>query len=209
MRSRLGVIFAALTAVALLAATACTGGAASSGTEGRQQNTSGGQSVSGSFNLLTGFMTDARRDHALVVLNDGRVMSIAGKGKGATQRTPILQTAEIRDAADTWTRTPDLAERREVFTGHGLDDGRVIVFGGADNRHEPLRSTEIWDPATNAWTAGPDMAQNRWKHASVKLNDGRIMVIGGIDLRLFTEAEIFDPAANTFTQTAKMSEGRA
>jgi N-acetylneuraminic acid mutarotase len=49
----------------------------------------------------------------------------------------------------------------------------------------------------------------RWKHASVMLKDGKILIIGGIDLSLEQGVDLFDPAANTITAAAKMSEGRA
>ena len=169
----------------------------------------GSVAVTGSFSMLEALMTDSRRDHVLIALNDGRALSIGGRAKGGT-RTPILLTAETWDPiADEWSRTGEMQEKREVFSGHLLEDGRVIVLGGADNRHEPLDSTEIWDPSTGTWSEGPDMEKNRWRHASVKLNDGRVLVVGGMDLRLYSEGEIFDPLTNEFTSIAKMSEGRA
>lgn len=208
------MLLSILTLILLMGILACSEKAAGISSQSTGEDKKGSMHASaaetGSFSTLEGLMTDARRDHVLIALNDGRLLSVGGRGKGATQRTPILLTAETWDPiADKWSRTGEMKKKREVFSGHLLEDGRVIVLGGGDNRHEPLDSTEIWDPSTGTWSEGPDMEQNRWRHASVKLNDGRILVVGGMDLRLYSEGEIFDPLTNEFTSIAKMSEARA
>ena len=46
-----------------------------------------------------GRMTDARMDHVTVLLGDGRILTVGGRGRGATIRPPRLERAEVYDPA--------------------------------------------------------------------------------------------------------------
>lgn len=58
-------------------------------------------------------------------------------------------------------------------------------------------------PANWTWQSGPDLTTPRMNHTATLLPDGRVVVIGGIsdasNATRLNSAEIYDPAANTWT----------
>ena len=71
----------------------------------------------GSF-TEAGRMTDARMDHVTVLLGDGRILTVGGRGRGATIRPPRLERAELYDSATgEWTPVGEMSAKREVFCG--------------------------------------------------------------------------------------------
>ncbi|MGE0713091.1 MAG: kelch repeat-containing protein [Planctomycetota bacterium] len=116
-----------------------------------------------------------------------------------------------------------------------LDDGRVLVVGGAaaKGKNGYTGEPELYDPTTGAWTRVSDLTGNdglmkRGKitvrmisHSATKLSDGTVLICGGYGvekkglLGLGSEKEdtlesafIFDPVANTFSQVADMQYPR-
>ena len=79
-----------------------------------------------------GRMTDARMDHVTVLLGDGKILTVGGRGRGATIRPPRLETAETYDpATGEWTSVGMMSAKSEVFCGVTLKDGRAMIFGGS------------------------------------------------------------------------------
>ena len=153
--------------------------------------------ASGTF-APTGAMTVARESHVAVRLQDGRVLVIGGHRDRRAAIT-IYASAELYDAASgTFRSVGDMRVRRHKHDAVLLNDGRVLVTGGADERDGDgvYNSTEFFDPSTLAFTPGPAMQRGRYKHqgSSLVLSDGRVLVAGGA-----AQAETFDPVANTFT----------
>ena len=165
--------------------------------------------------VKTGGMTSERTGHRALLLPDGRVFVAGGRGKVGTRWGPIRhETAEVYDpATGEWTTTASMAKKREAFSLHLLDDGRVMVSGGRDQSRYH-KKTEMWDPATDEWTLGPNMAKKRFDQASVKLPDGRLLISGGTDeiISLISLAEFFDPTAGEmgeWSPAGEMTQARA
>ncbi len=146
----------------------------------------------------TGSMTTERESHTASMLKDGRVL-ITGGHNGRRAAITIYRSSEIYDPRlKTFSPVGDLVTKRHKHEAIPLDDGRVLVLGGSDERDGDgaYRGAEIFDPRTKTFGAvGQMMARPRYKlqGAVVKLNDGKILIAGGSD-----RAEIFDPAANAF-----------
>jgi hypothetical protein len=145
----------------------------------------------------TGSMLVARASQAGATLADGSVL-VTG---GSTGRAggPVQATAEVYDpGTQTWSATGDMTSRRHKHGVVLLEDGRVLVAGGSDERdgHGVYSSAEIYDPASGAFTAAGDMGSPRYKFldAVVRLADGRVLLAGGAPT-----AELFDPAAQAFS----------
>ena len=90
-----------------------------------------------------------------------------------------------------------------------LPDGSVLFTGG-DGANGPLQSAEVF--GVNG-TVSSAVAMNvaRSRHFAVVLSDGRVLVGGGNTTGggATNSAEIYDPNANTWTQTAPMTSARA
>lgn len=104
----------------------------------------------------------------------------------------------------SWFLTGSLATTRTDFTLTLLDDGRVLVAGGALPGGGETSSCEIFDPITGTWSAAGSLKRQRKLHTATLLPDGRVLVAGGRDESQFLrQCEIFDPSLGTPTQIGK------
>jgi YVTN family beta-propeller protein len=122
-------------------------------------------------------------------------------------------------AADTFSPTGSMNVARSEHTGTLLNNGLVLVTGGA-NTNGPLptndlNSAELYTPATGVWRfAHFNMLTARRSHSATLLPGGKVLVAGGaIDLSLgvapsLASAEIFDPATEQFVATGSMAVAR-
>ncbi len=148
-----------------------------------------------------GSMTVPRESHTAVRLDRQRVLIVGGH-QGPRRNLTLHASAEIYDATSgTFTRAGDMLVRRHKHDAVMLDDGRVLVTGGADERDSEgvYRSTEFFTARTGTFSAGPPMQRPRYKHdgSVVALGDGRILISGGAP-----DAEVFDPATGAFAVVA-------
>ncbi len=145
----------------------------------------------------TGSMTTPRESHTATLLKDGRVL-ISGGHKDRRAAITIYSSTEIYDPAKgTFTPTADLTVRRHKHDALLMDNGQVLIVGGSDERDSrgAYATVEIYDPKTNRTRRAGDMNASRYKlqGTTILLPDGRVLIAGGS-----TNAEIFDPQANTF-----------
>lgn len=113
-----------------------------------------------------------------------------------------------------WSVAGNMASSRSFGTATALNDGRVLLTGGASDPSFPFQvvaTVDLYDPAAGTVTAGPPMSEAKYAHIAVKLTDGRVLVAGGLDANsdLLTSAEIFDPATNTWSAASNLpGDGR-
>ena len=165
----------------------------------------------GSWTAITN-MGSGRSVHTATRLADGRVLVAGGFDDWAA-----LATAEIYDpATGSWTPTGSMIEGRGYHTATLLPDGRVLVAGGRSNNSSTghaLSSAELYDPTTGTWTQTASMSRGRTFHTATLLRDGRVLVAGagilGVRVDVADTAEIYDPAAGTWTPTGSMTAPRA
>src|SRR5437667_8608446 len=85
-----------------------------------------------------------------------------------------------------------------------LEDGRVLVIGGADADFNFLDSAEIYDPSTGTWSFTGSMNEPRFEDFVAVLLPGRkVLIAGGFGAALtaLDSAEIDDEATNTWNAT--------
>jgi hypothetical protein len=127
-------------------------------------------------------MTQARADHTATLLRDGRVL-IAGGLDGTESLYDAIATAEIFDAAtETFQAVEPMLHPRRGHTATLLQDGRVLIAGGAAEG-----AAEIFDPATNRFTSAADVGA-RAGHTATLLRDGKVLLAGGAE-----DAVLYDP----------------
>jgi N-acetylneuraminic acid mutarotase len=150
--------------------------------------------------------------HTATLLKDGRVLVVGG-GIGSGVCT---ERAEIFDPqTNSWTEAPALPTQRDGHTANLLNDGRVLVAGGVNAIGLTVGGDAfLYDPRANNWTVTASMVKQRAYAGSVQLKDGRVLVTGGIAAdgspvwHMIANAEIYDPASNTWSKTASLSEAR-
>ncbi len=163
--------------------------------------------VSGTWSSIAGGMVEARSGAAAALLQDGRVLIAGGESSGVASAT-----LEIFDpVAGTFSAAGVMSSPRTKHAMAVLADGRVIIIGGS-NGTAPVASTDILNPVAGSVAAGPSLATPRSGHSATTLLDGRILVVGGNNILTnpdgstttvdLSSAEIFDPAAGTFTTSA-------
>ncbi|MEV0385937.1 kelch repeat-containing protein [Nonomuraea sp. NPDC050643] len=156
------------------------------------------------------------RHDGAVTLTGGKVLVAGGASPG---QAALTQAALYDPAAKTWAPTGALQTSRRLHTITLLDDGKVLVTGGISGTAQfpapGLASAELYDPATGAWTATGSLHGNRWGHSAALLQNGKVLVAGGATIRsaqsvkALRTAELYDPAAGTWTEVAPMTDARS
>jgi hypothetical protein len=160
--------------------------------------------------IPTGPMRAARAGQTATLLPDGKVL-VAGGGTAS---------AELYDpATGTFAPTGSLPVAVSAATATLLPDGDVLVAGGLHGQSQ-VASAELYDPATGTWSATAPMTVARSGQTATLLQDGDVLVAGGgcngtaygCDAGSFlynlSSAELYDPAAGTWTATGSMHTGR-
>jgi plastocyanin len=140
----------------------------------------------------------------LFVLADGTVFFTGGQLGQA-----VIDARKINPLTAGETIVPGLrsqGNRDEAFSVilPPAQDQKIMVFGGGGPQHA-TKLTDIADLKSGAphYVAGPDMAHARGLHNCVILPDRKVLVSGGgyrgeTRADAVHEAELYDPATNTF-----------
>jgi hypothetical protein len=160
----------------------------------------------------TGSMMAARVSHTATLLNSGKVLVTGGIG-GVGGAATVLAEAELYDpTSGSFSRTlGSMSTARQWHTASLLADGKVLVTGGmVDNAGKATATAELFDPTTQMFTGTTgSMATARDFQTATVLKDGTVLVTGGDDgTGPLATAEVYDPAAGTFSPTGSMGATR-
>ena len=198
--------------------------------------------MAGETYTTTGSMGNARVFHSATLLQDGRVLVAGGSDEGHPDPgnpgefySNVFNSAEVFDpATGAWTPVGSMSSYRVAHTATLLNDGRVLITGGAEGASSGLgthvigdildllttatASAEVFDPVTSTFSSVSGMSQNKGAHGAALLPSGNVLIGGGITVTVIfgipfpsfsTVCQQFNPSTNSFMGTGSMSEGRA
>jgi len=99
--------------------------------------------------------------------------------------------------------TGSMANARFAHIATPLNNGKVLVAGGADASGNPIATAELYDPSTGSFSLTGSMMTARHHFAAALLSSGKVLVTGGLDAsgNPLASAEIYDPSTGTFSAT--------
>lgn len=197
--------------VYLTAAVLDSGGVSVSATERLDWiHDSGNEVTEGSLGL-------ARAGHTATALQDGRVLITGGGGGDLLFPQGEVECELFDPLTRTFSPTAPLGEPRTTHTATRLQDGRVLLVGGADSAGVVSDTCEIYDPATDTWSPAASMFFGRVGHTATLLNDGRVLVTGGLATyenamidpgpayaSAQAHAELYDPSGDFWVSAANL-----
>jgi len=107
------------------------------------------------------------------------------------------------EASPQFQQTGNLTSGRYWHTETLLNNGKVLVAGGIDERSFPMNNSQLYDPATGTWTNTGRMTYGRYHHTATLLPNGKVLVTGGATNPngQSSTAELYDPASGTWALT--------
>src|SRR6266566_7377426 len=156
-------------------------------------------------------MNKARAFFTATKLLNGDVL-VAGGYDGFADPA-IFPDAEIYNwHTGQWTPISPMNSARAAPEALRLENGRIMVIGGADADFNFLDTAEIYDPRTGTWSFTGAMNEPRFEDFVAVLLPGRkVLIAGGFGppFDALNSAEIYDEATNTWTPTGSMNVARA
>ena len=159
-----------------------------------------------------GDMQIPRTNHTATLLADGNVLAVGGQDDSSTDLfTTFYNSAEQFDTAtETWPAT--LSSLDQALVGHSatlLEDGNVLVAGGAPDGATTQAAAYLYDGTTDSWTSTGDLMEPRMLHTAIQLRDGRVFVVGGRNGgSSFSSAEIYDPQSGSWFSAGESARSR-
>jgi N-acetylneuraminic acid mutarotase len=129
----------------------------------------------------------------------------------------ISATILLSVVPKAWSSTGSMSSPRYAHTATLLSDGKVLVVGGNGPQsaitETTLASSELYDPVSGAWTVTGSLKVARHAQTATLLHNGTVLIAGGDDFAngggsTFASAEIYDPAAGSWTPTASLASAR-
>jgi N-acetylneuraminic acid mutarotase len=170
-------------------------------------------------------MSTARQQHTATVLQSGEML-VTGGTSGVfswLESNSVFSSAELYNSAtNSWNSVGSMSTARYQHTASLLGNGEVLVAGGNDINGTCscttfVSSADLYNPATNIFTATGTLNVARYAHTATVLQDGTVLVVGGFGGPTSTlqsgggvlaSAEIYNPAAGTWTVTSSMTTAR-
>jgi hypothetical protein len=165
---------------------------------------------SGQFVRSESHLSVDRQGESATLLQDGTVLIIGGGADDRAVPASGGSEAEIFDpATGAVTQVGPTLEPHVDGLATLLDNGQVLIAGGADPHRQTPLTGEIYDPTTQTFRRTADMT-DVWGSSprTVPLDGGRALIVGGrfaADGGFDTAADVFDPDTGRLSSTGPMA----
>ncbi len=169
--------------------------------------------VTGIF-TSTGSLHIPRAWHTATLLQNGRVLIAGGSATDSQGLGYDPIQAELYDpATGSFSYAGALNQGRVAHSATLLQSGQVLLTGGWTSSGTTA-TAELYDPTTSSfsYTTGSLSAALEDQSATL-LNDGTVLIVGGDtsgdSSTAVADAEIYNPATQTFTPTGSLQAARS
>ena len=166
-----------------------------------------------------------RVGHGAALLPDGASVLVAGGETGSASINPgggpcgllgpatgTTEAEVFNEATFGWAHALSMNSPRADFSLVRLPNGKILAAAGSTTD----QTAEVYDPSSNTWSYTGGMNAQRSQAAYTLLPDGRVFVAGGdfgfsvsgIAVDCPSDAEVYDPSANTWSNAGKMAVNR-
>jgi hypothetical protein len=147
--------------------------------------------------IPVGTMTVTRESHTATLLKDGKVL-VTGGHRDRRENIKIYAGCEIFDpGTNEFTATASMNLIRHKHDAVLLSDGKVLVYGGSDQRDSRgvYTSSEIFDPQTSLFSMHTTFNFPRYKHngTAILMKDHNVFMGGGSN-----RAEVYHSSTGKF-----------
>ena len=163
--------------------------------------------------VVPGFMAPfglrtARGLATATLLADGTILFAGG-----IDSAPLASAEIYTPSTDTSSPVQDMSTGRDGHTATLLPNGKVLIAGGQTPANLHNATAELYDPNSGSFTPTGSMSAPRSNHTATLLPNGKVLIAGGGDCTSgcvsFNSAELYDPAAGTFSPTGTMTAQRS
>jgi hypothetical protein len=151
-----------------------------------------------------------------VVLPDGKVL-VAGSSTGSTVDSHSVGAGcELYDpASGTWSETGPMSKARSGARLVMLHSGQVLAVGGNAGLDSASALAELYDPASGSWRLTGQFPYPIRDQTMTLLPTGEALVASGREddcsptcIQPRSEAQLYDPASETWRPTSPMTSRR-
>ncbi|HLJ29644.1 MAG TPA: DUF2341 domain-containing protein, partial [Candidatus Angelobacter sp.] len=169
--------------------------------------------ATGTFTLV-GNLDNARFLHTATLLPNGFVLIVGGQDGNSIP----MASAELYDPnKQTFTTTGSLKTASDGHSATLMNNGKVLIAGGEtwdpSVGYKVVSRAEVYDPSSGTFSSTGNLTSLRKNHTAALLNGGKVLIAGGTSTSsssgTLASAELYDPAAGTFTVTGSMNDTRS
>ncbi len=172
----------------------------------------------GAFTLSGASPSYPRAGHTATTLEDGTILIIGGTPNASDPAEIYIPDlpcptcpGQIQPASFKTVGSLLTPLTGSQGTATLLQNGQVLIAGGADGNNNQSAAAELYNPVTQQFTYTGSLKTARKFHVAILLPNGNVLIAGGTDSsgNPTPSAELYNPTTGEFTRTGNMNTPRA